>query len=841
MSQRNPAERVPVAASPETDEHAGGVRMAPPPFTLFADGADAGGGSGGGADGGSSGSVESIARETSSDAATRFEGPYARFPEALQNILAAADGTRTAGSIGYPGTYEGSVPANSYAVLWDLFKALHWTAADRQSPQDWARASLTHMESLRPALVADHIDPNPLIASVSAAMAPIINLDRGSAAGLGMEATLIAAIDNHRIVGPLPSSAERYEAHARKMHRVIVAAANILSAELTAAVPQQILNAASPYNFLSYNHVDDINGVHYNALTALYRARWEVSSLGVRRQKIDYGIGHIQDLWGASACRRMLEHITTLDTAGIDDQIAHIQAAVATYVTERAEAVRAEPVSPPIAHDGAPAPVRAPRSSHRGGAARTAAPIVYEPGTPVTVWEGTFNAASTVAEVLAALGDTPHYTLGGENIGSKLPTEHIYPYVRNGRRYEIVCSADPVKFGIRYTGGTGLTNSMIDELLADTTHNYFTPEQREIVQSVRPHVRSEGSISSINTWDKQVLTVAGRGELSNRFTTMIDAGEGLKSDFQMVGDLSTVRAMVEHLKQPSPTGVVGNRFDIVQIENLINQLDQPDVHRIMTLAKLNDAILTFYGISLRNPGDVSQSTEPGARGGARRYRHTVPAAAEERLRTERRDSHLHPVIMGIAIHNALGASAEFGNPMEYAIRANHLFPQRPGYGDTMPDFVQLSKQVAYLMKIRMQNKWNDAWSPVDRRGHRKAPSAIHAPNVTRRYFAIFNQKVSDFETYFSDSGIARPGASYFHMPSATEILPFWTGPSNYESGTARPAEGTLYLTVGGERYYNMGPLLDSEATALRVTRDMPESAEVDDDASDDSAMESESE
>ncbi len=823
MSQPNPAERVRVTPSPDAEEHTGGLSMSPPPFQLFADGGSGGNGGDGGIGGGSNG-ADPIQRQINSDAAAQLEGEYAHFPDALHNVLTAQDGERSLGSAGYPGTYEGSIPGNCLNVLWDIFKALHWIAADGRSAQEWARAGLAHLEGLRAALVAGHIDPLPLIANVSAAMAPILNPDRGSVAGLGIEATLIGAIDSHRIAGTLPSSAARHEAHARKMHRVIVAAAHILSSELVSTVPQQILNAASPYNFLSYRHVDGIGSIHYNALTALYRARWEVSSLGEKRRKIDFGIGHIVELWGSGIVRRMLESITTLDPVAVNNQIASIQAAIATHVTLRAEAIKTEAVSAPIAHDGAPAPVHEPRASRRGGARRTAAPIEYEEGTTVTTWESTFNETSTVEEVSAALGDTPHFTLGGLNIGPKGPTEHKYPYVRDGRSYELVCNVRTKNFGVRYIGGSGLTLRMIDDFLADTTHNYFTPEQREIVQSVRPHVQSEGSISSINTWDSQVLTIAGRGELAGRFSTMIDAAQGLMTDFGMPGDLTAVRTAVDHLKRPSPTGQVGSRFDIVEIGTLVTLLEQDDIHRIMTLAKLNDAMLTFYGIGLRNAGEDSRSTDLGARGGARRYRHVVPTATEERLRTERTDRHLHPVIMGIAIHNALGGPAEFGNPMEYAIRANLLYPQRPGYNDTMPDFVQLSKQVAYLMKIRMQNKWNDAWSPVDRQGRRKSRRSIHAPNVSRDYFAVFHQKVADFETYFNDSGIERVGASYFDMASATQILPFWTGSSTYESGSARPGEGTLYFTVG-TAYYNMGPLLDGEAVQLGDSRDLAESDE----------------
>lgn len=809
MGQPESAERHRVTAIPESEDHAGGLSLTPPPFQLFADGDD-GSGQGGGDAG--SGSESPLQRQVASTAAAQLEGEYAEFPGALDNLLTATEDTSGSGGPGHPGTYYDHVPTNCYTTLWDIYKALHWRASFGRSAQEWARAAITAMQGLQTELTANGVLGAPLVTRVTTALAPILNPLAGSAEGTGMEAVFSQAIDSNLLVGPRTARDARavrtHEQFAAQLRAVMVASANILSPELYADAPMQILNAESPYNYLRYHGNDAVPTNYYEGLQRLYQARWEVSDAAARQRKVDWARQRFTRLLRGTATRQMLEALTTLDTAGVDAQLAAIQAGIQQYVLNRMEAVKVEPVGTPIARNGQPITARAPRTGGGGGRRRAADPIVYDEGTTVTAWNPN-SVAYTSAQAREELGDNPHMTLHGQNIGPYSRGGKKYPYVYGGRAYEIIVrTTGRLFFGIKYVGGSSMTVAAINQLLASTEPSYFNEAQRVIVNSVRPHVSSEGGISSINTWDKQDLTIAGRGEDSGRISIMIRAAQRLMEEYGTpVTQLTRVQQLVDELSVDSPEGTAGPngiRFDMPRIHELVELLETPEIHRAMTLAKLNDAIVGFFGEAFENGDEATL------------YNHDVDAADEARMLADMRTNQLHPVIIGIAIHNRLGGSG-FGNPMEYAMRANRAHPQRPAYVNAgRPDYERLSMQVAYLGKIRIQNK----------RSSRSGMANI----ATSSFTIMFSQKIADFNNHFSGEGAEMENGAYFNMAAATSVMPFWTGERTFTESSARPGADRLIITNEDEHdrvhYYDCGPLLPADVTSLghdtTVEEDAPE-------------------
>lgn len=797
MSLPEGAERQRVTTSPETEENVGGMTLSPPAFQLFADG-DAGGGSNGGANGSAP-----IQRQVSSPAA-QLVGEYAEFPGAIEQILGGTAETASEGGAGHPGTYFDHVPANCYTTLWDIYKALHWRSAYHRSARDWAQAAISGMQALRAELAANGVLPNPLIARVTTALSPILNPSSGSAGGNSMAAVLAGAIDNNRIVGPLPRSAAEHETYAAQLQAGLVGAANLLSTELVATVPDQIVNASSPYNYLYYRSLDALTGGQRNGLTAIYRARWEATRPATRRQKIDYASTALTRLLDAARQRRMLQNLTGLDAAGIEAQVVAIQAAITLYVTGRMTAIRADETMTHIARNGQAIPP-AERRTGGGGRRRAAAPITYEEGTVTTPWDP--QGDYTVEQARADLGDEPHMTLHGQNIGPYSSGGKKYPFVYGSREYSIITRTTGRRFfGIKYGGISSMTLSAVDQLRNSTDPIYFNEAQRHIVDSVRPHVQSEGGISSINTWDSQNITIAGRGEASGRISIMIRAAQRMMEHHNTpVPQLARVQQLVDQLAADSDEGMAGVRFNMPLIHELVDLLETPEVHRALTLAKLNDAIVGFFGEAFE------------VRGEATLYNEDVDARDEARLLTEMSANHLHPVIMGIAIHNRLGGSG-FSNPMEYAMRANREFPQRSMYLNAgQPDYEQLSKQVAYLGKIRVQNK---------RRASRGTAS-IAQTSLT----IIFSQKIADFNNYFSNAGAEMENGAYFNMAAATTVLPFWTGERTFTASTTRPGADRLIISSGegaSTRYYDCGPLLGADVTDAERDTPAPEDSTLED-------------
>ncbi|HHG85366.1 MAG TPA: hypothetical protein ENJ82_11525 [Bacteroidetes bacterium] len=781
------------SASNQLESQEGMRTMTPPSFGLVASGEDSSPSSNGQGQGGGANSAPVAQRQAAASVIQREED-YQRFPDAVRNVLIGQ--ATSPGEPGHPNYYRGIIPRNCLLVLWDLHKANHWEESFGETAQVWAMRGIQGMRDLMRELGANGVPGPPLLQEVRNSLALIANPNSGSAAGNSMEEVLQNTIDAARVSREQTRSYSRQVQFAEKLHAVLPAAANILSSELNAEIPGQILNTTSPYNYHYYRGNPGIRGSSQNCLTALYRARWEVRSASQRRRKIDYGINNLSRLLSERNQRTMFEALTMLSESEIAANVASIQAAINSYIRNRANTIKADAEITQIARNGAAIPHRRRRS--RGGGGRRAAPIEYEEGSVVTPWENTLTGITTSAEARAQLGDEPHMTLAGQNIGAFMPaggnaSKGYYPYVRNGKSFQIICNTNEQSFfGIKYGGGSHLTYRAIDSLLNDSEHNYFTDAQKIIVRSIRPHVASEGGVSTINTYDAQYLTVAGRGEKAGLVSVMVNAAERLMADYGTPVNLSRVRSLVRELGAASPTGTAGVRLDIEKIEELILILDQPDIHRAMTLAKINDAILRFHGVGLRG----------------NRYDRNVSSESEARLTEASSQHNLHEAIIGIAIHNSIGAPAEFRNPMEYAIRANQLFPQRAGFSETVPDFEQLSKQVAYLMKIRMQNKWNRAG---------------HVPTVNRRYTNIFHQKVLDFDNYFSNTDVERIGSSYFDYQAASSVLPFWTGRGNYVSQSEAPPSGTLAIRKvarRGHAYYLMGPMLPGAATSLEHQVDL---------------------
>src|SRR5690606_2894905 len=139
------------------------------------------------------------------------------------------------------------------------------------------------------------------------------------------------------------------------------------------------------------------------------------------------------------------------------------------------------------------------------------------------------------------------------------------------------------------------------------------------------------------TYDNQFLTIAGRGEKFGRVTTMISAAEQLGPHFQLSAPgMDRITALCRHLGVESPLGTAGPRLDMPEIHELLSLLANPQAHRLMTLAKLNDSIMTFYGLPLSRGGRAAI------------YTRDVPAGADQALEREMHDNHLDESIIGIA-------------------------------------------------------------------------------------------------------------------------------------------------------------------------------------------------
>jgi hypothetical protein len=724
-------------------------------------------------------------------AVAQLTGDYAHFPDALTQVLAIHDGTPDRSSPHHPSHFETVVPADCYTVLWDIYKALLGGETDGHTASEWAASAIDGMHALEPALTAHEILPGPLTQRVVTALTSILNPMSGSAAASSMDAVFATCVEPYLIEAPerdIPeATANRYKDHYTALRATMVAAANILARELRADVPAQILNADSPYNYLHYEDAEGISGSNFNGIKALYAARWEVSTTSRRDSKIHYAEDAFRPILSERQMRSMLDNLTSLDEAGIATQLAAIQAGIQQYVRNRMAALLAEPeVHAPIARNGAAIPARAVRRP-RGSRSGPADPIVYAEGATVTPWE--LTEATTNLTAFADLGENPTRTFLGQNIGAY--NGSTYPYVYNTRLYDLVVhdGENDNMFGMKYGGNSSMTSETIESLLAT---DYFTEAQKVLIRGSVPQIRSEGGISSINTYDNQYLTVAGRGEKFHRISLLIDAAHTLTAQYEpenvaSIADLSIVQELVDYLGTASTLGTPGDhcrRFDMEKIHQLIGLLEQPAIHRAMTFAKLNDSIVGFFGGSYAH-GDH-----------ATRYDQDLNAGLVASLEREIDEHHLEEVIIGIAMHHRLGYTAY--EPMSSAIDANNAHPQASIYvANGQPDFRQLSKQVAYLTKVRLQLMVNDVG-----RGE-------YAPS-SRVLRAITNQKAADFQTYFEESGIAATGSGYFDYASATAVLPFWTAHNTFTGSATAPPAGNLYFIRGegrSKQYFDCGPAL----------------------------------
>ena len=711
------------------------------------------------------------AATTQSNPVAQLEGSYEAFDGALTAILATNETAAVRGAPSHPGTYDGVVAPSCYLVLWNVFKALQGTSYEGRSTREWARLAIDGMEALGPELIAHDILPQPLLSRMRDRMAPIVNPNHGSST-----ATILGVIFSTHIdlfLRPaaelMAADVEESQAHLLSLRAVMVGAASILSDELTPTLPQQIVNADSPYNYLHYQDVPGIERMYFNGLQRLYQARWEVTSASRRSQSIVQGRRAFGRLFSLRRLERMLRDLTTLAEAEVSVHANAIMAGIQSTVSDRMDAIEADRSVPvAIARDGATIPPRVVRPA-RGGRRPPGPPdpITYAEGTAVTPWNLTDSTTHLTA--LEELGTTPHMTFNGLNIGPYNGSG--YPYVYNNREYLLVVHDMRDKFfGVKYAGGSHLTTAAVGSLLEA---EYFTDIQKILIRGAMPQIRSEGGISSINTYDNQYVTVAGRGEKGGRVSLLVDAAKRLTERYEpenyalISNDLAKVGKLVEALGSASTVGTPGEnciRFDMARIDKLIDLLENPLIHRAMTFAKLNDEIVGFFGGRYRDSEDHAILCD-----------RDLDAALTNNLNTEINERHLHEVIVGVAMHHRLGFTRY--NPIERAIAANNAYPQAAILvTNDQPDLDQLSKQVAYLTKVRIQleSPHRGDWAPT-----------------TRELGAITNQKVADFETFFASAGLAAPSSGYFNYAMASQVLPFWAGHNNFIGTPNRPNPATF--------------------------------------------------
>ena len=322
---------------------------------------------------------------------------------------------------------------------------------------------------------------------------------------------------------------------------------------------------------------------------------------------------------------------------------------------------------------------------------------------------------------------------------------------------------------IHYGGSTKKNLKALDNILADTGTFQFSEANRAIADAIRPILTSEGGLSSINTWDGEFLTVAGRSEAHGRVSDILEAAENLGKGvgLDLTSQVTQAQNLVDFLAKPSPLETAGHRFEVDKIVDLIQILEGQEMFTGMVLAGLSDSILVYYGIPISGRQTVPLYNDPGV----------ISPQLDAETETEVTDHGLHPVTMTIAIHNRIGAPSYVKVPHQHALDANRLYPQDKSVQETQGhDFAQLSRQLAYLMKLRDFGR-----------------SKFDSKPVPHDYFSRWGQKVDDFNAYFRKA-MNQPGQDFFVDSAPRDVIPAWKdSPRNPERTADQPLAGNFYL------------------------------------------------
>lgn len=409
---------------------------------------------------------------------------------------------------------------------------------------------------------------------------------------------------------------------------------------------------------------------------------------------------------------------------------------------------------------------------------------------------------TTRQTALSELTDTPCHTFMNSRLGDYGDghPHSGYKFKYGSKTFYLKASKGANWFGIHYGGSAKKNVAKLESISADTDTYQFSPANSAIIDAIKPIFKSEGGLSSINTWDNEFLTLAGRGEKSGRVTKVINAAEKLSTAFGVaLPSITEVRGLVTHLSQASPLGTAGPRFDMPQILKLIQLLEENKMFTAMVLATVSDSILTYYGVPISGASQLPLYNDG----------HSVTPAMEAETEEEVLKHGLEPVTMTVAIHNRLGSPSDMPNPHRAALDANRIYPQDQAItAKGEYDFAQLSRQLAYLMKTRDSNG-------VARRG---------TNNVEYNHFQRWVQKVNDFGEYFK-AKLPDSSEGFFVPSAARDVIPAWGDSSRKPTKTKKaPTNGNFSLSVkpkseGGEvGFVDMGPpLIDHNFERVAAT------------------------
>ncbi|MFO7565922.1 MAG: hypothetical protein R6X02_24985 [Enhygromyxa sp.] len=339
-----------------------------------------------------------------------------------------------------------------------------------------------------------------------------------------------------------------------------------------------------------------------------------------------------------------------------------------------------------------------------------------------------------------------------------------YHVVYRGRRYAFALNDD--YFGVVY-GGRRKSAYAIDRirhLLFDS--GYFTDKTvakiAPIIMASATILRTEGSIDSINTYDKQLITLAGRGEYSKRVTAMISAARKFSQHIPKLDvgpQLREMQGRVNEVAQHVSMAVAGGRFNLPAMDAILNLMEDSKVLDALILGLMNDGLMTYLGVPLaKNAANPTIFLEDEF---LQKYEDKLAGNLDAMTR-KGSALLLSPAVVAVAIHNRIGAPADCPNAMGDAmtVALEHRADKHEVFKNDY--FRQLSKQVAHLMKLRDERR-------VNRLHERVSPS----------HFGLWGQKVDDFNNHFKgdeeyQKHEGRKSPPLFDYKAAREVIPAWS-------------------------------------------------------------------
>jgi hypothetical protein len=312
-----------------------------------------------------------------------------------------------------------------------------------------------------------------------------------------------------------------------------------------------------------------------------------------------------------------------------------------------------------------------------------------------------------------------------------------------GKHFVIVSNVEKNWLGLMYQGNGTRTGRDYLYMAAKILSPQFNTTHQKVVDAAASHLSSEGGLSSINTWDGQQLSIAGRSEKMGAVMGLVDGAQQLLNFFQpplSESELGLAHSLLTEVgrlvRWIAGGGTVAHRFKVDEIVKLINLLETPLVMLMMSAAFINDTILRFYGIKTK--GEKKD-------GGRTKLFMAVKEANEDVLHEG-----ASPGVISVAIHNYLGSPANVPKPDDAVREAEAIFPSNNDGSGAY--YAQISRQVAFMIRDR------------------EMATASKGKRVRRaRDFWKWSQKARDFDSYYKYAENKTP----FDDDAARDVIPGW--------------------------------------------------------------------